>query len=205
MGAPEATMALSAAKHAMRPTQARGLAAAAGMSLLDTSLTLQPARTWNQAVKDGFQAVPLEEIFKDKRVVTFAVPGAFTGTCSSVHVPSYVAEHDYLKQQGVDSIICVSVNDPYCMHAWAQGMFVEDKIEMFADPDGSFTKFMGQEVELAHAQLSPTRSNRYSMLVEDGQIMEINAEAAPSDVKVSDAYTMGRCVHRFKKATKGYV
>ena len=84
-------------------------------------------------------------------------------------------------------------------------MFVEDKIEMFADPDGSFTKFMEQEVELGHAQLSPTRSNRYSMLVENGNILEINTEAAPADVKVSDAYTMGRCVHRFKPPAKGYV
>ena len=87
-----AVPACRAVKQLMQPANARGLAVAAGTSLLGTELTLQRARTWNQAVKDGFDSVSLDDIFQDKRVVAIAVPGAFTGVCSSVHVPSYVAE-----------------------------------------------------------------------------------------------------------------
>jgi len=90
------------------------------------------------------------------------------------------------------------------MYAWGQGLFVDDKISMFSDADGSFTQWMDQEIDLSVAAMGH-RSNRYSMLVENGVVLELNAENSPSDVKVSDARTMGRCVHRFMPTNHGYV
>eukprot|EP00193_Tetraselmis_chui_P002848 CAMPEP_0177769568 /NCGR_PEP_ID=MMETSP0491_2-20121128/10401_1 /TAXON_ID=63592 /ORGANISM="Tetraselmis chuii, Strain PLY429" /LENGTH=190 /DNA_ID=CAMNT_0019286605 /DNA_START=208 /DNA_END=780 /DNA_ORIENTATION=- len=154
--------------------------------------TLQPARTWDDGVADGFKAVTSDELFKGKKVVLFGVPGAFTGVCSQAHVPGFASSADAFKALGVDTIACVSVNDAYTMNMWAQKMGVtKEQVSFFGDSDGSFTKSLGLEVDLNAAGLGPgMRSNRYSMLVEDGNIVKMNVEESAGDLKVSDAETL---------------
>mmetsp|Transcript_20348 Transcript_20348/g.53217 ORF Transcript_20348/g.53217 Transcript_20348/m.53217 type:complete len:142 (-) Transcript_20348:211-636(-) len=127
-----------------------------------------------------------------KKGVLFGVPGAFTGMCSQAHVPGFAKHADAFRSLGVDTIACVSVNDPYTMNNWASKMGVTpDKVAFFGDSDGSFTKALGVEVDLTVAGLGPgLRSNRYSMLVEDGEIVKMNVEEGAGDLKVSDAETL---------------
>jgi peroxiredoxin len=126
------------------------------------------------------------ELFTGKRVVMFAVPGAFTPTCSQAHLPGYVALADKIKAKGVDSIICLSVNDAFVMDAWGKASNAEDII-MLADGNGYFTKQVGLDMNTGN--FGGMRSLRYSMLVEDGEVVKINVED-PGRFDVSDAETM---------------
>lgn len=126
------------------------------------------------------------ELFPGKRVVLFAVPGAFTPTCSQAHLPGYVALADKLKAKGVDSIICLSVNDAFVMDAWGKVSNAEDII-MLADGNGFFTKQIGMDMNTGN--FGGMRSLRYSMLVEDGEVTKLNVED-PGRFDVSDAQTM---------------
>ncbi|GFR48057.1 hypothetical protein Agub_g9891 [Astrephomene gubernaculifera] len=116
-----------------------------------------------------------EELCKGKRVVLFAVPGAFTPTCSLKHVPGFVEKADEFKQKGVDTIACVSVNDAFVMSAWGKEQRTGDKVLLLADGNGDFTRAMGVELDLADKGLG-IRSRRYSMLVEDGVVKTLNLE-----------------------------
>jgi len=107
-------------------------------------------------------------------VVLFAVPGAFTPTCSAAHLPGYVVNSDKIKAQGVDAIVCLSVNDAFVMNAWSQGQNAEEII-MAADGNGEFTKAMGLEMDGSGFGLG-TRSSRYSLIAEDGRITVLNLE-----------------------------
>ncbi len=126
------------------------------------------------------------ELFSDKRVVLFAVLGAFTPTCSQAHLPGYVALADKLKAKGVDSIICLSVNDAFVMDAWGKANNAEE-ITMLADGNGFFTKQIG--LDMSTGNFGGLRSLRYSMLVEDGEVKKLNVED-PGRFDVSDAQTM---------------
>ncbi|MEC8416599.1 MAG: peroxiredoxin [Pseudomonadota bacterium] len=126
------------------------------------------------------------ELFTDKRVVVFAVPGAFTPTCSHSHLPGYVALADKIKAKGVDSIICLSVNDAFVMDAWGKANNAEE-ILMVADGNGYFTKQIG--LDMSTGNFGGMRSLRYSMLVEDGKVKKLNVED-PGRFDVSDAQTM---------------
>ena len=126
------------------------------------------------------------ELFTGKRVVLFAVPGAFTPTCSQAHLPGYVTLADKIKAKGVDSIICLSVNDAFVMDAWGKASNAEDII-MLADGNGYFTKQVGLDMNTGN--FGGMRSLRYSMLVEDGEVVKINVED-PGRFDVSDAETM---------------
>lgn len=126
------------------------------------------------------------ELFTDKRVVVFAVPGAFTPTCSQAHLPGYVALADKIKAKGVDSIICLSVNDAFVMDAWGKANNAEGII-MLADGNGYFTKQVGLDMNTGN--FGGLRSLRYSMLVEDGEVRKINVED-PGRFDVSDAQSM---------------
>ncbi|MDA8622424.1 peroxiredoxin [Psychrosphaera sp.] len=126
------------------------------------------------------------ELFADKKVVLFAVPGAFTPTCSEAHVPGYVALADKIKAKGVDSIVCVSVNDAFVMDAWGKSQNA-DELVMLADGGADFHKQTGLSMETG--LFGGTRAVRYSMLVEDGVVTQLNVEA-PKEFKVSDAETM---------------
>lgn len=125
-------------------------------------------------------------LFGDKKVVLFAVPGAFTPTCSHAHLPGYVALADKLKAKGVDSIICLSVNDAFVMDAWGKQLNASE-ITMLADGDGAFTKSIGLDMDTDN--FGGTRSLRYSMLVDDGVIKALNLED-PGRFEVSDAESM---------------
>ena len=125
---------------------------------------------------------------KGKKIVIFALPGAFTPTCSAKHVPGYVEQADALKAAGVDEIWCVSVNDAFVMGAWARDQKTNGKVRMLADGSADFAKAAGLTLDLT-ARGMGVRSARYSMLVKDGKVASLNVEA-PGKFEVSDAGTM---------------
>ena len=122
----------------------------------------------------GPEDITTSDIFAGKKVVLFAVPGEFTPTCSADHSPSYVANADKIKAKGVDSIVCISVNDPFVMEAWGKDKNAEELL-MVADGNGEFTKAMGLELDGSGFGLG-TRSIRYSLIAEDGKITTLNLE-----------------------------
>jgi peroxiredoxin/glutaredoxin len=142
-------------------------------------------------MQDGkLQQISTRELFGGRRVIVFALPGAFTPTCSTAHVPGYVALLSEFEAAGIDDVICLSVNDPYVMHAWRQSEKAQG-IHFIADPFAEFTTAMGMSVDHRDTLLG-TRSWRYSMLVEDGKIekMFIEPDKAGDPFEVSDAETM---------------
>jgi glutaredoxin/glutathione-dependent peroxiredoxin len=128
------------------------------------------------------------DLAKGKKVVIFGLPGAFTPTCSAKHVPSYVQSIDMLKARGVDEVWCVSVNDAFVMGAWGKEQKADNKVRMMADGSAVFTKALGLEMDLT-ARGMGVRSQRYSMLVDNGVVKALNVEA-PGKFEVSDADTM---------------
>lgn len=125
-------------------------------------------------------------LFSEKKVVLFAVPGAFTPTCSAAHLPGYIALADKIKAKGVDSIICVSVNDAFVMDAWGKSQNA-DEIMMLADGNGSFAEQIGLNMDTD--SFGGIRSIRYSMIVDDGVVSALNVED-PGRFEVSDAETI---------------
>ena len=133
----------------------------------------------------GPNAFEVEKLVAGKKIVIFALPGAFTPTCSAKHVPGYVEHYDAIKAKGVDEIWCISVNDPFVMGAWGRDQKVGKKIRMMGDGSGEFTKKMGIELDLTARGLG-MRSDRYAMIVEDGVVKSLDREA-PGKFEVSDA------------------
>ncbi|MCE9686137.1 MULTISPECIES: peroxiredoxin [Shewanella] len=142
-----------------------------------------PAATLAQLTKDGMVNHQVTELFAGKKVVLFAVPGAFTPTCSEAHLPGYVVLADEFKAKGVDIIACVAVNDAFVMKAWGEAQNAGE-IMMLADGDASFTKALGLEMDTA--AFGGVRSQRYAMIVEDGVVTQLNVEA-PKSFDVSKA------------------
>ena len=136
----------------------------------------------------GPNAFQVGELTKGKKIVIFGLPGAFTPTCSAKHVPSYVQNIDKLKAKGVDEVWCISVNDAFVMGAWGKEQNSEGKVRMMADGSATFTKALGLEFDLV-ARGMGVRSQRYSMLVDNGVVKSINVEG-PGKFEVSDADTM---------------
>lgn len=132
---------------------------------------------------DGMQTHDVQALFAGKKAVVFAVPGAFTPTCSAAHLPGYVVLADEIKAKGVDFIACVSVNDAFVMKAWGDAQNAAE-IRMLADGDGSFTKALGLEMETG--AFGGLRSQRYAMVVENGVVTLLNLEA-PKSFEVSKA------------------
>ncbi len=132
----------------------------------------------------------LSELTKGKRVVIFGLPGAFTPTCSAKHVPGYVANHDQFRAKGVDGVWCLAVNDAFVMGAWGKAQQAAGKVRMMADGSATYTKALGLDQDLT-ARGMGVRSQRYSMLVEDGVVKVLNVEE-PGKFEVSDAETMLR-------------
>jgi peroxiredoxin len=139
------------------------------------------------AAADGPKPTTSGEFFRGKRVALFAVPGAFTPTCSARHLPSYVEKAAELKGKGVDEIACISVNDPFVMTAWNQRDGSED-ITMLADGNGAFTDAVGLSFDGSQFGMGK-RSQRYSMIVNDGVVEQLNVEA-PGEYRASSAETM---------------
>ena len=136
----------------------------------------------------GPNAFKVSELTRGKKIAIFGLPGAFTPTCSAKHVPSYLQHYDALKAKGVDEIWCVSVNDAFVMGAWGREQKSGGKIRMMADGSAEFTRACGLELDLTARGLG-LRSDRYSMLVEDGVVKQLNREA-PGKFEVSDAATL---------------
>lgn len=136
----------------------------------------------------GPNAVDVLKACAGKTIGLFALPGAFTPTCSAKHVPGYVQAHEAFKAAGVDEIWCVSVNDAFVMGAWAREQKTLGKVRMLADGDATFTKAVGLTLDLTGKGFG-LRSNRYSMLLKDGKVLALNVEA-PGKFEVSDAATL---------------
>jgi len=136
----------------------------------------------------GPNAFKVQDMVKGKKVAIFGLPGAFTPTCSAKHVPSYLTNLDKLKAKGVDEIWCLAVNDAFVMHAWAVDQKAQGKIRFLGDGSAEFAKKLGLELDL-NARGMGTRMQRFSMLVDDGVVKQLNVEA-PGKYEVSDAETL---------------
>jgi len=136
----------------------------------------------------GPNSFKVAELAKGKKIAIFGLPGAFTPTCSAKHVPGYLANFDKLKGKGIDEIWCLSVNDAFVMGAWARDQKTLGKVRMFADGSADYTKKLGLETDLT-ARGMGIRSQRYSMVVQDGVVKSLNVEQ-PGKFEVSGAETM---------------
>jgi peroxiredoxin len=128
----------------------------------------------------------IKELLKDKKVVLFGLPGAYTSVCSAKHLPGYVNTFDKYKSKGVDHIICMSANDPFVMDAWGKSQNVENKILMIGDPFLNFTKSIGAEVDKSGRGLG-IRSNRYTMLIDNLKVVKIQEEKETGSCEISAA------------------
>ena len=144
-----------------------------------------PDATLTQMGANGPEPVQLGDKLKGRKVAIFAVPGAFTPTCHSAHVPSFIRTKDQFAAKGVDEIICISVNDPFVMGAWGQATgATEAGITMLSDAASEFTKAIGMDFDAPPAGLI-ARSKRYAMLVEDGTVKVLNPEESPGTCEIS--------------------
>lgn len=137
--------------------------------------------------KDGPRSISSDKIFAGKKVVLFALPGAFTPTCSASHLPGYVVHADTFFEKGVDTIVCLSVNDAFVMNAWGNAHNAENVL-MLADGNADFTTAAGLQLDLRERGMG-IRSSRYAMVVEDGVVKALQVEA-PGEFKISSAEEM---------------
>lgn len=144
-----------------------------------------PVMKVNMAGADGPKESSTEALFKGRRVVLFAVPGAFTPTCSAKHLPGYLQNADAFAAKGVAAIVCLAVNDPFVLAAWAKEQHTDGKIEMLADGSGTLTKALGLELDLTARGLG-IRSQRFAMIIDDMKVTQLAVEA-PGDFDVSRA------------------
>ena len=127
-----------------------------------------------------------QEYFKDKKIILFGLPGAFTSVCSAKHLPGYVDNYEKYKAKDIDYIICISANDPFVMDAWGKSQNVKNKIVMMADPFLNFTKAIGADVDKSARGLG-VRSNRYTMLINNLKVIKIQEEEDAGACEVSAA------------------
>ena len=150
-----------------------------------------PSGTFKQLTSTGIVDVSTESLLKGKKVALFGVPGAYTPVCSASHLPGYVENANKLRAAGFDAIACVSVNDPFVMDAWGKANGADGQVMMLADADGAFTKAIGLVVDLPAFGLVK-RSERYSMVVEDGVVTKLDVEKSVLDHDGSSAVCMLR-------------
>jgi len=147
-----------------------------------------PSMKLMQGTSEGPKEISTDEIFKGKKVVMFAVPGAFTPTCSIKHLPGFVQNADAFAAKGVDSIVCLAVNDVFVMGAWGKEQGTGDKIMMLADGSAAFTKALGLELDLIPRGMG-VRSQRFAMVAIDGKVTHLAIEA-PGGFDVSKAESL---------------
>ena len=126
------------------------------------------------------------EFFKNKKIVLFGLPGAYTSVCSAKHLPGYVENYEKYTDKGINYIVCISVNDPFVMDAWGKSQNVGDKIVMMADPFLNFTKSIGADIDKSLRGLG-IRSNRYTMLIENLKVVKLQEEEDAGECKISAA------------------
>jgi len=144
-----------------------------------------PSATLMEMQDGGPKPVKTDDLFAGKKVVVFALPGAFTPTCSAKHVPGYVQNFDALKAKGIDDIVCVSVNDAFVMGAWGKDQHAGGKVRMLADGNGDFTRAVGLEFDGSRFGMGK-RSQRYAMIVDNGVVTALSVEE-PGAFSVSSA------------------
>ena len=147
-----------------------------------------PSATLREMTADGPKPVTTDELFAGKKVALFALPGAFTPTCSAKHVPGFVQNAEALKAKGIDTIACLSVNDAFVMGAWGKDQGAGDKVRMLADGNGEFTAAVGLEMDGSKFGMGK-RSQRYAMIVDNGVVTTLDVEA-PGAFEVSSAEHM---------------
>ncbi|MGH7155767.1 MAG: peroxiredoxin [Acetobacteraceae bacterium] len=136
-----------------------------------------PSMKLTMATPDGPKETSTDEIFKGKKVVLFAVPGAFTPTCSNKHLPGFVENADAIKRKGIDTIACIAVNDAFVMGAWGKSQGTDGKVVMLADGSGTFAKALGLEFDLVARGLG-VRSQRYALVADNGKVTHLAVEQA---------------------------
>ena len=147
-----------------------------------------PSATLTTITAEGPKPLTTSELCEGKKVVLFAVPGAFTPTCSVQHLPGFLENAQSFKDKGVDTVACVSVNDPFVMGAWGKDREVGENLMMLSDGNGDFTAAIGLEMDGSGFGLG-TRSQRYAMIVDDGVVSTLNVESGPG-LDVSSAETI---------------
>ena len=147
-----------------------------------------PGITVTTMTADGPKPVSMEELCAGKKVVLFAVPGAFTPTCSVEHLPGFVTNAANLRDKGVDIVACISVNDPFVMGAWEKDRSSGENVLMLSDGNAEFTSAVGLEMDGSGFGLG-TRSQRYAMIIDDGVVSNLNVESGPG-IEVSSAETI---------------
>lgn len=145
-----------------------------------------PDTTIKKASPKGAEDIATGDFFAGRRIVLIGVPGAFTPTCSNDHVPGFIENYDALRTRGIDAVAVLSVNDHHVMAAWARFLGVEDRLVFLADGNGSFTRALGLDIDLSKAGLG-TRCRRFSMLVDNGIVRELNIEEKPGQAVTSGA------------------
>ncbi len=148
-----------------------------------------PQATFKTMTADGAKPRTTDEVFKGRKVVLFAVPGAFTPTCHKNHLPGFRDNAVAIRAKGVDAIAVTAVNDVFVMDAWAKATEASDKIEFLADGNADFAKAIGLDIDMAQG-LGFSRSKRYAMIVEDGVVTTLNVEDTPGKADVSSADTL---------------
>lgn len=148
-----------------------------------------PAATFKQLTSDGVVDVSTEALLKGKKVALFGLPGAYTPVCSVSHLPGYVDNAARLRAAGFDTIACISVNDPFVMDAWGKSHGADEKVLMLADVGGEFTRAIGLQLDMPAFGLIG-RSERYSMVVEDGVVNKLEVEKSVLDHNGSSAACM---------------
>lgn len=144
-----------------------------------------PEGSFATMTADGPGSISTEELFAGKKVVLFAVPGAFTPTCSKSHLPGFVQQAAAFKEKGVDTIACMSVNDVFVMDAWGRDQGVNDNVLMLADGNAAYTEALGLPLDASGFGMG-TRSQRFALVVEDGVATQVHVEG-PGEFKVSSA------------------
>lgn len=144
-----------------------------------------PNATLIKVTADGPNAVQTDEYFAGRKIALFSVPGAFTPTCSAKHLPGFLDKIDELKAKGVDEVACTAVNDAFVMGAWAKQAGAEGKVTMLSDGNGAFVKALGLDADFAKFSMG-TRGQRFSMIVDNGVVTQLNVEQ-PGEFKVSSA------------------
>ena len=140
-----------------------------------------------QRIREGVETLDTNALFDSRNIVLFAVPGAFTPTCSERHLPGFVEHFDEFRQKGIE-VACISVNDPFVMQAWGQSQHVPDGLLMLADGNGAFARALGLEMD-ASAYGMGTRAKRFAIYAEDGVVKQVHVEA-PGEFRVSSAEYM---------------
>lgn len=150
-----------------------------------------PEATFMEMTAKGPAPVSSSDVFANKKIAVFAVPGAYTPTCSVKHLPGFLTKHDELSSKGVDEIVCTSVNDIFVMDAWGKSNNVDGKIRLLADGNGGFAKALGLELDASGFGMG-SRSQRYSMLVENGVVTQLNVDEGGSFEVSSADYLLGQ-------------